>query len=196
MHFQLWLPPGSDLKQIAPDLVLTGEQYNDSPGPEGTGKLVWWPPLAGPPKFGYRPDEQDWRPAVKTETHAAGAYWIGFWQHSPPKPAELERPHTFEVSPVKLGDGQVWHIPAAARLPKKVGFTPDGKNTWTIKDQFRQFWEESVGFYRQFMTVDPANSELRIDGDWIAYILRAMRLCYRMTPEVLDQLELDRKSVV
>ncbi len=95
MHFQLWLPPGSDLQQIAPDL-MSGAQFCDSAGPAGSGKLVSWLPAGTPPIFGYRPDEQDWIPAIPTDTHAAGAYWIGFWNHSPPSPRELlhrERPH-------------------------------------------------------------------------------------------------------
>jgi hypothetical protein len=105
-------------------------------------------------KFGYHPDQQTWirihNPAVTTPV------FVGYWNDSPPTPAELAKPAILEGWPVRLMDGGDWIAPAAYRWfddgdepPKWSYALPahaeiDDSGAWTrgrVRKDYARLWD-------------------------------------------------------
>ena len=192
MHFLIFVPR-IDAAQPTLDAAGLGDfAANSTPfalarGPGGgPGTLFGWTKPTDPCReFGFFPDRQTWSPSKP-----AGRYWVGLWNDSPPTPAELLRTSPFDGGAVRLGDGQSWRIPAAARLPKTCVLSDDGEPGFRIADQFQEFWRESETYFFQLVLADAGDEDIIIDANWWSYLCRALRLNYRIVPEVVSELRL------
>ena len=122
-HYQLFLPgsrhsaPNDGLTAVGLDgLVRPGDRRpasRDGVGPgHARGTFVVWQPNDLP---GFWPARQTWFSAKRDDRRglAAGRFWIGFDDHSPPTPADLRRDEpAFQGGlPTALGDGSEWTVP-------------------------------------------------------------------------------------
>jgi hypothetical protein len=202
-HFLLYLPgaKGQSAKMFGeiglPDLAA-GAEFMESQGPDGgRGALVAWrKPAADDKRFHFARDLQTWIPAVPAGELAAGRYWVGVWKDSLPKPAELARgengtvPHTGHS--LQLGDGQCWIFPDARELPRDFVFDGAGELTMVIQPAFQPLREEALQWLDRLVegaAVDGRKTVLSY-SELFAFLLKGLRLNYRIVPEVVTALAL------
>lgn len=205
MHYQLFLPrkTGQDPQHLVDvglgDHVANVNWFEDRKGPTGQGGVFAAWPRTDAPDMGYFPKRQSWCPAVAQDGRPAGRYWIGFWNDAPPTPDDLKRPAQFDGYWLELGDGRRWVIPKAVLLPQDLTLAEDGTLVRAPQERFREFWKRSEQWYRRMVLcnldestirVDEALSQERLDVEWWDYLLSALALNYRLTPEVASHLKL------
>lgn len=192
MHFQIYVPRPD--MSVVPSLAAAGlaelqagAEHVEAAGPDGGRGYVyaWRKPTDACRDHGYFPDRQTWIPSKP-----AGRYYVGLWNDAPPTPAELARPRPLEGSPVGLGDGREWLIPAAARVPRDCVLDDDGVPAFVVGERCRAFWDESERFFRDLVLADVEARKLVIDADWWAYLCRALAMNYRVVPELVSHLRL------
>ncbi len=160
-------------------------------GPDGgPGLLASWRPGHPQQRIGYYPDEQEWLPAT-CESGTKPAYWIGFWKDSPPTPEQLGKDTRQAGYLVELRDGNNWSVPAAHDLPRDVRFHAAGRITEVVKPEHAEFWEESQHWVQHFLLMDESViAGYQIEPRMAMHVYRALRINYRVTPEVLNYLTL------
>lgn len=131
-------------------------------GPENR-EGVWIYPLppsgAMPAQLGYDAGSQHWV--------ECGGHWLGYEKAAKPSPEELQRGQVVGGYEHKLADGRVWICPVLRRkineanLP--VQFRVEG-GEWiqTVKDEYRELWGKSYGWWQQFMGLDDKPSDVEV----------------------------------
>jgi len=193
-HFLLYLPKvkGANPRSLEavglPDFVANAE-FVDAAGPDGdSGVLIAWRRPGTDSRFCFSPDHQDWIPAAAAgDGMAAGRYWLGMWRDSPPIPTELLRPQAYKGKPVQLGDGNSWIMPDSRQLPCDCVLAEDG--TWRVELQeaFRPLRDEALAWLDRLAAACAGGETARVSisyGDVIAFLLRMLRLNYRLPPEL------------
>ncbi len=132
----------------------------------------------------------DWTPAYATEFLAEGRYSVGLKLTERPLPHELAWPKRFGGYLVTLGDGNQWCIPAAGMLPQSVKMRPDGSSSRQVRSEFKQYFDDSVKWFSDFISRDFEDLNQTFDAEIFNYLARALGLNYRLTPEVISELEL------
>ncbi len=194
MRFAIYIP-GDDInneqKLVAVGLshLVSGAMgLGASPGPDGKRGIVFSWPQDGSP-VGYFPDRQKWIPAKPKGDLQAARYWVGFGS-TIPTPFELEWPKRFGGYWVELGDGNQWCIPSAGELPQVLRMGDDGRAKREVRKQYESYFNDSVKWFADFITRDFSELTQEFDTEVFCYIERALSLNYRLTPEVVSELEL------
>lgn len=200
MHFVIFFPgshPSSPellKKHGMADLVAGYSAMNAASGPNKVpGLLYHWVP---------RPHYD----ADSTEWIDCGAYFVGVHTEQKPTPSELQRARLFDGYAVRLCDGHEWIVPAAVRLPRDMRLE-GGKWTRRVKREFDDFWTKSERYFKQFVesvsneegvfSVDEDITQEQYDSEVMGYLIKALRLNYRITPELVSHLGLfDTKTIV
>lgn len=194
MHFQIYLPgvQGADpehLVRVGLETLTLRAQFLDvidGPGDRG-GMLVGW--LGGRTRsIGYHPDRQTWRPAVANGELAAGRYWVGFWNDSPPRPDDLARDYPYPGTHVRFGDGRSWLLPRACQLPNDMIRADDGSWRFEVQRRFHRFWMDSISWHARLMAMQEGDTVSL--AEMAEFVEQALLINYRMTPEVVNYLRL------
>lgn len=201
--FQLFLPapaasePRSLEAAGLADFVDNASFLRVSKGPTGErGNLVFWQQPGRSPRFGYRPDQQEWVSAKAWSGLPAGRYWIGFDKESPLGPETLKRVYQHRGRRLTLGDGREWLIPSARELPQDLILADDGSLRFEPQRRFHDFCLEVD---RWETNVSQAYGDENAEFDFLAvfqFVMQALRLNYRMLPEVSNHLRLVSKETV
>ncbi len=150
------------------------------------------------PRLTFEPEKQTWIPSIVEGERASGAYWVGIWNESKPTETDLRRPEFRKGVWITMADGTKWQFPSPSTL-ERFPEIKDGKLTWVVDEQFSWFVAE-VDKRRAMLTVDPqtpgkAFVSWDLEQDF-AFIVRALRLNYRLTPEVVVHLRLISESIL
>ncbi len=214
MHPQIWIPnpPGSKvvdptelLSSVGLDGFVSGYDFvkslspatlpNFDPSQERVheeGVMFGW--LNPTNNLAIRTVEQlEWVPAIAHNGFQEERYWIGFHPSENPTAADLAHKHQFDGHHVRLGDLNYWLIPQPAQLPKTLIFGNDEilmqasyrANGHKIKTSFI----EQTAHFEKFMVDADEDAEL----DWLDlanYCIESLCVNYRMTPEIMNRLEL------
>lgn len=160
-------------------------------GPQGhSGVLAFWGQVES---VGYSTVTHDWIPAVPQGDLAAERYWVGIDKTNPPVPPQLEYKHeALEGSLLELGDGHWWRLAQAALLPRDYVRHRDGHIVEDVFEQYRDFWNKSIKWFDALLEWDlSGETKPAIDpGEAIDYLTQALKLNYRITPEVVSHLRL------
>jgi hypothetical protein len=195
MHFLIFVPrqDGGRLPTLADaglaDFAAGAMHFDLAVGPgKRAGVLFGWVKATDAAKdFGYFPDRQTW-----IESKPAGQYWLGLWKGSAPTPAELLRPFPFRGSAVALGDGNAWIVPAAAKLPKTTAPELDehGNPKFTLDARFARYWQLSERYFAELADADFTLGEIEVDAGLWHFAVEALRMNYRLVPELVAHLGL------
>lgn len=203
MHFQIFIPKqindGSSpaamlakigLADLADGAFSTTGSAEDSPTDSGGIVIGWVPSHVG---FRKNREGQTWVPSIATNEHEAGTYWVGFWDDSPPRPEELQRPdkqlHRGDLT--TMADGNQWLIPSFKRLPRDLVPDSDGKLVSETKPRFKSLEELGTFWSHRLDEGDIPFSEIA------EVTIHIMRLNYRLTQEVAFHLRiLDTETIV
>lgn len=197
VHFLIHIPDCSpaDLQLRAKgaglaDLLGGHDALHYQTGPAGTSGLNigWLSPGNG--RLEYSPDEQDWVPSI-LQVNGKPAYWVGFWKSSAPTEGELRRVPTQEGERVKFGN-QLWKLPTPDTVDARAVYAAEGTMFWEPIAQFAWMVDESKALRDTYleegglrMMVFRAEPSAQIN-----WLLKLLRVNYRMTPEVAVRLDL------
>lgn len=192
----------SDKTLIAVGLVdhIAGHEVCESPGPPegGPGALfAWRKPGEGGLKWGYAPDEQTWTPAAAAApTIPAARYYVGIDKQNPPTEFDLRRPVQFRGHRVTLNNDEQWLIPAPQELPADCILDDDGHWKTEPRRQFQAFNIAAAKWF-EFMAMIPPDGEMDIDfNDAVGFVVQALSINYRITPEIVSALRLFRSDMI
>lgn len=196
MHYLIFIP-GSTVpnKKRLGDVGLSDHSQGAfmSPCPHGpmglSGVLAFWQHSN---LNGYFPSQQEWIASYEATSSDAGAYWVGLANNDLPQPNELIRNEVQEGSYVTLGDGKQWLIPAARLLPRDYVCRANGQWTGDVFEQFKGYWNESLKWFEAVLEWDlSGETKPCVDPiEAIKFITSALKLNYRVTPEVISRLRL------
>lgn len=158
----------------------------------------------------------EWREAKPDEARglAKGRCWFGFDRARRLTPADLERPASQRINGHwrKLADGQQWMIPAAPCLPHTMGLHPEtGRFAARVDATFAAFAARANSYAVEMFRALDSVQQLRdvrpdmlehegvsvtIEDAW-QHACEALAINYRLTPEVIDALDLlDKKAML
>lgn len=197
-HFLIYLPGAQGQ---SPELLeaagladfVAGAEFLQSPGPDGgRGAICAWRKPGHDPRVNFAPSEQTWiRQAVERPL-----YYAGIWNDKPPLPEELLRPYPYRGRQFALGDGQQWLLPFARELPRDLVLSDDGGWRFEVQRRFYAFWLECQNWIEDLVSSGDPN----IDRDsfvakvsylrMVEFLIRALRINYRLLPEVASHLRL------
>jgi len=102
----------------------------------------------------YRAETQTW--------YEADGYWVGFQNDVPVTPRSLIRENVLRGLDIKMADDQLWHIPAAIRLPRRVQVTKSGELVYTPQDRYREFYAiaEKLAYWSSDPDIDVQDIEV------------------------------------
>lgn len=191
MHFRVFLPKiktadSENLRRVGLGHLIPGAVFLQSAVNEVPGYVVSW----RDEDLDCDVTQYDWLPAIARDGLDEGRYLVGLRQGLPPLPHELKWPRQFSGYLVPLGDGNEWCIPAAGELPQSVKMRPDGSSSRQVRREFKQYFDDSVKWFADFISRDFGELNQTFDGEIFNYLARALMLNYRLTPEVISELEL------
>jgi hypothetical protein len=193
LHFQLFLPDrkGADpahLDAVGLETLRDGAIFLQCHGPGGRpGLLIAWTP-AGHARIGFRPDAQEWKPAVPRDGLGAARYWIGIDHSEPPSPSDLKRPYQSPGPRVRLGDDREWVLPRAQELPRDFVLADDGTSRFAVQRRYHDFYVESIRWRDFFAAAQPGDHYENVE--LCEFVLAGLSVNYRMTIELAHLLKL------
>lgn len=138
-------------------------------------------------RIAYKPEEQIWIPSLIEGERKEGAYFVGIWKDSPPTEQDLRKPEGRKGSWVTMADGTKWQFPTPTTL-ERFPEIKNGKLTWVVDEQFAWFVNE-IDKRRAMLTTDaetPGKAFVSWDlAEDFGFIVRSLRLNYRIVPEVV-----------
>lgn len=194
MHYLIWMPqseisPTDTKLQTLERVGLADHVDNAEPmesiGPTGTSGILFCWRKNGPCEFKFDPQEQDWIKAAANGDWKAGRYWVGIQKGNPPIPANLVRAYPYRGENYTLGDGQSWIIPRAESLPRDIILQDDGSLKFETQRMFHAFSMQADAW----RTVRDNKEPFKFTAGW-HFVVSALRLNYRITPEVASALKL------
>jgi hypothetical protein len=202
MRFMIFVPNAPSTGGTAEDLLKSvglehlarGIDPKASEGPDGLrGTLFWWSNSTVAGHFLYKPEVQTWIPSAKCGDRASGAYWIGFFNDSPPTEEELRRPDHRKGSFTKLGNGERWSIVTRSKLDQSIVLNSDGSMSFLL-DESLNWFVTSINKRRAdaFETMNADGKSFIIfdfEKDWM-FLVSVLQINYRITPEVVSHLRL------
>lgn len=198
MHFLVFLP-NSTQQTLETDCKLAGltdlrggeDVMPAVNGPDGlTGIMLGW---TGPtnPHMHYDPAKQEWLPSIVKDDAGKPRYYVGIWKDSPPKESELRRNYTQSGVRVQFGD-EKWKLPKPDTVDARAVYADDGSMRWETVRQFawvcdeadalRDEYLQDFGIKAMVFRVDPKTQ--------VEWLLRLLRINYRLTPELAAHLGL------
>lgn len=193
MHYLIWIPsthinPEDNKLKTLERVGLADHVDNAEPmplaGPAGAGVLFCWRKNS-PCDFNYDPSKQDWYPAAAQGEWAHGRYWVGLSKTAPPTPDNLARPYQYKGVATELGDGKSWLIPRALELPHSSILMDDGSVRFEVQRRFHAFYVRACEIAKHIYGGDGVPH-----SDVFHFCVDALRLNYRITPEVASRLDL------
>lgn len=171
-------------------------------GPNGSaGMIATWTIYNKPeadPILGYYSDRQTW-----TECRQ---FWFGIENDRPPLPADLQYRRTIGGQRILLADEQYWLVPHATRLPHKHALDKTtGKWVRVPAARYRRFYDRTQAnmvlmfealdlqdwLEGRVKTEELPNEPVRFTvSDGADFCCEALAINYRLTPEIIDCLEL------
>lgn len=196
-HFLLFLPGARGqspalLESVGLADFVAGAEFTEiGQGPtDQPGVLVAWRKPGGDSRFHFAADQQAWTPAAAggpaAPGLAAGRYWVGTWKDAPPTPVDLLRPYHHGGRSIELGDGNTWRFPEKADLPHDAIMADDGSYRFELQRKFHAFAIEA-GDWLTLLGNESATFDY---GKLVAFLVLALSLNYRLTPEVVSGLRL------
>jgi hypothetical protein len=198
VHFQLFLPD-CDLQNIEAEakrrgvLDLLGD-HDGMPIGEGPGNkaglLVAW--LKPGDRHLYAPDQQTWIPSrVKSEA-GQPLYYVGIWNDKAPQQAELRRRRSQGGNWCQLGSER-WLVPTPKSVDRRAVYIDDSSSMrWEPLSEFSWMCDEARMLHDLYL--EETGTRLfvyKIDpGPQIEWLLRLLRVNYRITAEVAAHLDL------
>lgn len=211
MHYQIWIPYENDrergLPGQSPDLLrrvgLEDHAHNfepvvDLPDPAGADRhgrgYCWLSPIS--PRPVAWPLLEHVAPAVKWDGLPAGRYLVGM--NGKPDPAALLKPYPWDGDLVELGDGKRWSIATPARLERQLIIQDDGSMRFEPirtmgRYTFDVLYEQQCGQWEQRLRGGMQDADF---DELYRFAVRALRINYHLTPEVVNYLGLLTESNV
>lgn len=203
MHYQLFLPEwplnpdaerieAESRKRGITDIWDNSDKLPAHDGPSGKpGLLVAWLNPKNTQHV-YDPSKQTWIPSIQKLDSGEHAYWIGIWNGKEPVEKELRRHYTREGMLTELG-GQKWIIPTPTTVDQRAVYNDDGSMRWEPIRQFSWMCDEAKLIADALSQSSVGGLELEFDNNpvrQIEWIIRLLRVNYRMLPELAAHLEL------
>lgn len=125
----------------------------------------------------------------------SGRYWVE--TTGPYSPAELRRPYQERGIWLVLGDGSEWLIPNESELPRDLILEDDGSIKFELQRRFAEFGTE-VDRWRERTSreIEGDSAEVYSYRELLDFATRALRVNYRITPEIVNSLRLFSTSNV
>lgn len=159
-------------------------------GPDGSvGLNIGWLSPANP-MLHYSPSEQTWVPSI-LKLDCKPAYWIGFWKKEAPRENELRRPYT-QAGPLTQFGEQRWKLPTPDTVDARAVYTDDGSMRWETVRQFSWMCDEAKAIHAEYLE-EFGVREMVFKNEpsvQIAWLLKLLRVNYRITPEVAVYLDM------
>lgn len=206
MHFQLFIPGlaaasasenPDQLQKFAKladltDLLEGMETLRCPQGPENKDGILcnWTSPQN--PRIVYRPLEQTWMPSVLKSEDGAPMYYVGIWNEKPPTESELRRHYTQEGAVVEFGEHK-WILPTPTTVDARAVYNDDGSMRWEPIRKFSWMCDEAKLMEERYMGNSFGLKSLVFEVDpveQITWLLKLLRVNYRLTPEVAVMLNL------
>lgn len=205
MRYLIWIPEHDKQKRGEHLLQAVGlgdhaKGFDALPalGPDGKqGWLFGWLDHVQN-RLTFDPEAQVWIQSLPEGDRPEGAYWVGIWKDSRPTEQDMRRPEGRKGVWITMSDGTKWQIPSPGtleRFPEIKG----GKLQWVVDEQFAWFIQE-IDRRKAMLTVDTTTPgkafvSWNLEEDF-GFIVRALRLNYRIVPEVVVQLRLISESTL
>lgn len=197
MHFLLFIPDctPADLETRAKSIgvfdLLGGQDILPQvTGPSGLNGLMigWLSPTN--PRLDYSATEQEWIPSV-LKHDGKPVYWVGIWNKELPKEGELRRHYTQPGPLTKLGESK-WKLPTPDTVDARAVYADDGSMRWETVRQFSWMCDEAKAIQENYLEEFGVRnivfrSEPSVQINWL---LKLLRVNYRLTPEVAVRLDL------
>lgn len=182
-------------------LVQERPRTGDAGGPSGhPGVVLVAMPASGEPpaRWGYTPESQDWQP---TED-GTKRLWIGLDRSAAVTPACVQRANVMSGYRATLGDGAGWLVPViravdapdVSNLPRRIRFRPgpDGRDLHRLEvaPEYVELWQDSGDVFDRYYDPESEQSPNPSDPLLVRFALAALRLNYRLGPDLLDRLRL------
>lgn len=204
MHYLIFIPNANDatgpgkLAEVGlADHVAGAEFLVTDVGPENqAGVLIAWRKPGDGCDFCYAPERQTWVPAAIAGELPRGRYFVGFANEKLPRPEELQRPYPYR-GPVMDLAGAAWRIPAPKELPHDLILADDGSLKFQIQRQYHEYTLRA-GTWLEMVQAAAEDAGAGLDyADMWAFVVQALRINYRITPEVVSYLRLfDQHNVI
>lgn len=131
----------------------------------------------------FNVDKQQWM-------KSCDGYWVGVWKDKLPTEEQLRRPYMQKGKWLVLNGGDRWKLPTPATIEQELALQDDG--TWTYTPLRELSWLSDEIEKRQSSFVVGESSDGTVDihlsydpREAIGLIIRALRINYRMLPEVV-----------
>lgn len=198
MHYQVYIPKAADVqfeltKVGLADHVPNAEVLPVGDGPDGQGGAIFsWLNEGKPRRMHFSAKDSDWVPAPDKR------YWVGLWKDECPQPEDLVRAHDAGRR-MPLGDGHTWLVPAVDAAEREMIVDAEGRRTFAIPKRFESLQKRQIHWREWVLNrVTGGNFTVReeIYWQWFDLAVDALRLNYRITPEVVAALRLFNTSNV
>lgn len=188
------------LKAVGLEHLARGIEPKPSEGPDGLrGRLFWWSDSTVAGHFLYKPEVQTWIPSAKSGDRKSGAYWVGFFNDSPPTEEDLRKPDRRSGPFVKLGNGERWAIVFPGSLDKDALLNADGNITWVVDEAFNWLVTSVEKRTAETKATEDENGDFTMifddEKDW-RFFCDVLAINYRVTPEVVSHLRLFSRRTV
>jgi hypothetical protein len=151
------------------------------------GTLFAWT-SKGDDQIIVKKDQQEWM-------KSCDGYWVGVWKDNLPTEERLRRPYMQKGIWITFRSGDRWKLPTASSIDQELALKDDGK--WEFKPLRELSWySEEVEKRRSSFTfgeVEDGQVQINLSYDpreAIELIIRALRINYRILPEVAAMMRL------
>jgi hypothetical protein len=121
-------------------------------------------------------------------------YHVVIWKDAPPKEAELRREKTQGGKFIRFGedgDQSSWKIAAHGQIDQRIHFEDDESVRFTPIRKYAWFVDECQKILEETMTIEGDSVSYKYSmADAAALVLKSLRINYRITPEVVNHLNL------
>lgn len=198
MHYLVFIPNAkpADLEQFAKtdgltDLLDGGHDVMTVEGPIGqSGLMLGWLSPTNPHMHVDRA-KQEWLPSLVKDDAGVPRYHVGIWKDNPPTQSELRRNYTQKGNLTQLGE-EKWILPTPDTVDARAVYADDGTMRWEVTRKFSWLCDEAKLITEQYLSefglrqmVFNVNPAAQVD-----WLLKLLRINYRMLPEVAVYLDL------
>lgn len=199
MHYLVFIPDArpQDLESVAKIAGLTDlcdgthDTKPDAVGPNKLSGLMlgWLGP--GNPFIHYEQAKQTWLPSIVKDEAGNSRYWIGIWKESPPTESELRRAYTQEGPRIQFGETK-WKMPTPTTVDARAVYADDGSMRWEVIRKFSWVCDEAKAMTERYLQEFGIRSMVfeSDPAEQVEWLLKLLRINYRLTPEVAAYLDL------
>lgn len=124
---------------------------------------------------------------------SALGYWVGVWKDNLPTESQLRRSYMQKGQWIEL-KGERWKLPTPATIEKDLALNDDGTWKYVPIRELSWYSEECEKRHADFK-IEEAGGDMSIQVAYdplevINLIIRALRINYRITPEVVHMMRL------